>query len=101
MTETTKITGWVRYRICDKSGSGANTDHWIFIPGYDDPADAESTREYIIERHESWAIHADSYQLNVFYGEIPPTPVIVAKIRGHRATRSSLMSQIKFLESQL
>lgn len=94
-------TGWVRYRIYGRGGSGADKDHWVYIPGYDDPEQEEETREEIINTFERWAIHAEQYHLDWFYGELPPAIRIKNAIKGKRHSRKLLMEEIKHLESQL
>jgi hypothetical protein len=94
-------TGWVRYRIYGRGGSGADKDHWIYIPGYDDPEQEEDTREYIVHNHESWAIHAEVYHLDWFYGELPPPERIKAAIKGKRLSRKYLLEEMKLLKAQL
>lgn len=98
---TSKRTGWVRYRIYGRGGSGAKVDHWVYIPGYDDPNEEEETREYIVNNYESWAIHAEQYHIDWHYGEIPPREKIQAVINGKHRSRNILLEEIAHLQGQL
>jgi hypothetical protein len=62
-------TGWVRYWICDKSGSGKDKWEYLYIPGCEDFA---SCKDYIIECRESWAMHADSFTMEIEINVVPP-----------------------------
>lgn len=95
-----KSTGWVRYNICGRGGSGFETDHWVYIPGYDDPIQ-EDTREHIINNYESWAIYAEQYHIDFHYGELPPREKIEAVIEGKHRYREVLLEEIVQLEAQL
>lgn len=94
-------TGWVRYRIYGRGGSGADTDHWVYIPGYDDPGNETETKDYIIEQYESWAVHAEQYHIDWHYGEIPPPAKVKAEIARLIRMRKALLTQIAALRGQL
>lgn len=66
-----------RYWICDKSGSGREKWHY-FIGDYN--GDYEYARDFILYREEEWALHADSYSLEIELDVEAPQEFIKEKI---------------------
>lgn len=99
-SKTPAATGWVRYRICDRSGSGWKVDRWYFSPGVEEYS-ADERRDEIVRQCESWAIHAERYSFEQWIGETPSIEMLRGCIAGKERERSYLADQIKILERQV
>lgn len=100
MNNEAKLTGWIRYRICDRSGIGANTNHWIFKPAWQflDPAEI---KDLIIHHYEDWALHADSYSFEYEVGYLPPYEVIQIEIKNTITKIENLTKTLAICVNQL
>jgi len=92
-------TGWIRYRIWDKSGSGSKEDHWLFCPAEAEDGD-ETVRDYILHIAENWAIHADRYHLDFYRNEVPPQAVIEKQMEALRRQQNYIVSYLAMLNEQ-
>jgi len=92
-------TGWIRYRIWDKSGSGANEDRWIFCPSEAEDGD-ETVRDHILHIAETWAIHAERYHLDFYRNEVPPTAIIQKQMDLLRRQQNAIVSYLDMLNKQ-
>lgn len=95
------MTGWIRYRICDKSGGGWNEDKWIYELWLCDDEDPEGVREHIVWNIESWAFCADSYSFESEVNATPPAEVIEKEISKRKKKLSAIRADITMLESLL
>lgn len=93
-------TGWIRYRITDKSGSGSKDDHWVFCPSVAESEDSD-VRDHILHSYETWAIHAERYHLEFFRNEVPPAPTIRRQLNLINRQLSAANENLQLLNEQL
>lgn len=103
MSETDSAkSGWVRYRITDRSGTGWETDHWIYSPWLSDESENEDdARGYIVRNWESWAIHAERYSFQLWRNEMPPASEIEKAIKTAKNKASAYREEARMLTEQL
>jgi hypothetical protein len=94
------MTGWIRYRICDKSGGGWKKDKWIYEPWLCDE-EPEDVREHIVYNLESWAVYADSYSFESEVNATPPVEVVEKEINKRKKKLASIRESIAILESSI
>jgi hypothetical protein len=97
------MTGWIRYRICDKSGGGWNRDKWFYEPWLCEEGEEcpEEVRDHVIHTRENWAIYAESYSFESEVNATPPTEVIEKEIAKRKNKLSAMKETIADLESSL
>lgn len=95
-----KVTGWVVYNICDRSGGGFKNDHYIYAPRWMEEDD-ESIKDMIVSDHESWALYAESYYLKFEKNVIPPEKEIRAEMTRARHAKSAAQMRYDDLEKFL
>lgn len=74
-----------RYWICDRSGSGRGK--WLYFIG-DFGDDKGYAREWVIERYETWAHHAESYIIDIELDVKPPKEFLEKKLKEHEDSLS-------------
>ena len=94
------MTGWIRYRICDKSGGGWNRDKWVYEPWLCEEC-PDGVREEIIRTRESWALFAERYSFESEVNATPPTEVVEKEINRRRQRLASMRESIDTLESSI
>lgn len=95
------MTGWIRYRICDKSGGGWKKDKWAYEPWLCEDEELDEVREHIIHTRESWAIHADRYSFEAEVNAKPPIDVVEKEIAKRERKIVSILKSIEDLESSI
>ena len=93
------MTGWIRYRICDKSGCGWKTDKWLYEPWLCE--DEEEVREHVIQTRESWATFADSYSFESEVNATPPVEVVEKEVTRRKNKIKAIRESIASLEASL
>ena len=94
------MTGWIRYRICDKSGGGWKKDKWLYEPWLCEE-EPDDVREHVIHTRESWATFADSYSFESEVNATPPVEVIEKEINRRKNRMESIRESISKLEDSL
>lgn len=74
------VNSFIKYNICDKSGCGFDTDHYIYWPNVDEEDDLD-IRYHILTCYESWTNYADSYSLQIKKVEKPSKEWLDNKIQ--------------------
>ena len=93
-------TNWIKYRICGRGGAGWKTMKWLYAPGVVDE-DKDSIVEHILHERESWAIHAERFQLDFWKHATPPIEVVEQRMQGAKRNAKFYREEAKALAAQL
>lgn len=94
------MTGWIRYRICDRSGGGWNNDRWLYEPWLCEDC-PDGVREHVVQTCESWAIYAESYSFEAEVNATPPIEVIAKEISRRENKIKAIRESIASLEASI
>lgn len=94
------MKGWIRYFICDSSGSGYDRPNYLYLE-WATPAKEDDVRAHILDYHEDWANHAKSYSFRVEFDVMPPADEVRKYLHTCRSKADAYRKLADVLSDQL
>jgi hypothetical protein len=87
-------TNWICYYITDVHGNGRDTPNYLHYSGTNE----EQCKDFIVMVHEPWAIFAETYDLRVEFGVIPPHRCVDEAIAEIEETKAQIDANLEALK---